>query len=38
MKNYGYIFLHLAGREAKKKKKNDIIGYSTTIHSSDCTI
>ena len=33
-----YIFLHLAGREAIRKEKNDIIGYSTTIHSSDCTI
>ena len=33
-----YIFLHVAGREAIKKEKNDIIGYSTTMHSSDRTI
>ena len=33
-----YIFLHLAGREAIRKEKNDIIGYSTTIHSSDWAI
>lgn len=37
-KTMAYIFLHLAGREAIRKEKNDIIGYSTTIHSSDCTI
>ena len=32
---FSYI---LAGREAIKKEKNDIIGYSTTMHSSDRTI